>query len=123
MTIDLTDDAHDLLLGNMGYDPTYGARPLKRVIQKHLVDPLALGLLQGDYREGDHVVVDAADGALDVHPHAHRGGGAEGGLEVRGRQTPVSLEPERGQRGPARRVHDRRALGARGRSPASGRSA
>ena len=48
----------------MGYDPTYGARPLKRVIQKHLVDRLALGLLQGDFAAGDHVLVDAADGEL-----------------------------------------------------------
>src|SRR3954465_7911797 len=63
VTVELTDDARTLL-GNLGYDPTYGARPLKRVIQKNLVDPLALGLLQGDYREGDHIVVDAADGAL-----------------------------------------------------------
>jgi ATP-dependent Clp protease ATP-binding subunit ClpB len=48
----------------MGYDPTYGARPLKRVIQKHLVDKLALGLLQGDFAAGDHVRVDAAEGEL-----------------------------------------------------------
>jgi ATP-dependent Clp protease ATP-binding subunit ClpB len=48
----------------MGYDPTYGARPLKRVIQKHLVNPLAIGLLQGDYAAGDTVTVDAADGEL-----------------------------------------------------------
>ena len=46
----------------MGYDPTYGARPLKRVIQKHLVDRLALGLLQGDFAAGDRVRVDATDG-------------------------------------------------------------
>ena len=63
VTVELTDDARTLI-GNLGYDPTYGARPLKRVIQKNLVDPLALGLLQGDYREGDDIVVDAADGAL-----------------------------------------------------------
>ena len=50
----------------MGYDPTYGARPLKRVIQKHLVDRLALGLLQGDFAAGDHVAVDAADGELTL---------------------------------------------------------
>ena len=43
----------------MGYDPTYGARPLKRVIQKRLVDPLALGLLKGEYAAGDAIVVDA----------------------------------------------------------------
>jgi ATP-dependent Clp protease ATP-binding subunit ClpB len=61
--IELSDAARELL-GNMGYDPTYGARPLKRVIQRNLVDPLALGLLQGDYADGDRVVVDAVDGAL-----------------------------------------------------------
>ena len=48
-TIELTDAARDLL-GDMGYDPAYGARPLKRVIQKHLVDPLALGAAQGRLR-------------------------------------------------------------------------
>jgi ATP-dependent Clp protease ATP-binding subunit ClpB len=48
----------------MGYDPTYGARPLKRVIQKHLVDRLALGLLQGDFGAGDAIVVDAVEGEL-----------------------------------------------------------
>jgi ATP-dependent Clp protease ATP-binding subunit ClpB len=62
--VELTDGARELL-GNMGYDPTYGARPLKRVIQKRLVDPLALGLLKGDYAVGDRIVVDAADGALE----------------------------------------------------------
>jgi ATP-dependent Clp protease ATP-binding subunit ClpB len=59
----LTDDARTLL-GNLGYDPTYGARPLKRVIQKHLVDKLALGLLEGQFAEGDTVEVDVADGEL-----------------------------------------------------------
>jgi ATP-dependent Clp protease ATP-binding subunit ClpB len=63
VTVDLTDGAR-VLLGDMGYDPTYGARPLKRVIQKHLVDRLALGLLQGDFAAGDAIVVDAAEGEL-----------------------------------------------------------
>jgi ATP-dependent Clp protease ATP-binding subunit ClpB len=61
--IELTDDARTLL-GNLGYDPTYGARPLKRVIQKRLVDKLALKLLDGELAPGDRVVVDAADGEL-----------------------------------------------------------
>jgi ATP-dependent Clp protease ATP-binding subunit ClpB len=65
--IELTDAARDLL-GNMGYDPAYGARPLKRVIQKQLVDPLALGLLKGQYAAGDRIVVDARDGALRFEP-------------------------------------------------------
>ena len=63
VTVELTDAARELL-GNMGYDPTYGARPLKRVIQKRLVDPLALGLLKGDYAAGDPIVVDAEEGGL-----------------------------------------------------------
>ena len=63
VSVELTDAARTLL-GDLGYDPTYGARPLKRVIQKHLVDRLALGLLQGDFAAGDAVLVDAADGEL-----------------------------------------------------------
>jgi ATP-dependent Clp protease ATP-binding subunit ClpB len=61
--VELTDDARTLL-GNLGYDPTYGARPLKRVIQKRLVDPLALAILEGRFAAGDTVQVDAADGEL-----------------------------------------------------------
>jgi ATP-dependent Clp protease ATP-binding subunit ClpB len=61
--VELTDDARTLL-GNLGYDPTYGARPLKRVIQKQLVDKLALKLLEGEFREGDLVRVDAKEGEL-----------------------------------------------------------
>jgi ATP-dependent Clp protease ATP-binding subunit ClpB len=61
--VELTDDARTLI-GNLGYDPTYGARPLKRVIQKQLVDKLALRLLEGEFAPGDGVLVDAADGEL-----------------------------------------------------------
>jgi ATP-dependent Clp protease ATP-binding subunit ClpB len=61
--VELTDAARTLL-GDLGYDPTYGARPLKRVIQKRLVDQLALAILEGRFREGDTVRVDAADGEL-----------------------------------------------------------
>jgi ATP-dependent Clp protease ATP-binding subunit ClpB len=61
--VEVTEDAKTLL-GDLGYDPTYGARPLKRVIQKHLVDRLALAMLEGEFREGDTVRVAAADGAL-----------------------------------------------------------
>ncbi|MFN8131880.1 MAG: ATP-dependent chaperone ClpB [Solirubrobacteraceae bacterium] len=61
--LELTDDARTLI-GNLGYDPTYGARPLKRVIQKRLVDTLALALLEGSFAAGDRVVVDAQDGEL-----------------------------------------------------------
>ncbi|HEY3190130.1 MAG TPA: hypothetical protein VGJ70_21740, partial [Solirubrobacteraceae bacterium] len=61
--VELSDDARTLL-GNLGYDPTYGARPLKRVIQKQLVDKLALKLLEGEFQPGDRVLVSAADGEL-----------------------------------------------------------
>jgi ATP-dependent Clp protease ATP-binding subunit ClpB len=61
--IELTDDARTLL-GNLGYDPTYGARPLKRVIQKQLIDKLALRLLEGEFTDGDTVRVDASEGEL-----------------------------------------------------------
>jgi ATP-dependent Clp protease ATP-binding subunit ClpB len=63
--VELTGDARTLL-GNLGYDPTYGARPLKRVIQKRLVDPLALAILEGGFVPGDTVHVGAADGALTL---------------------------------------------------------
>jgi ATP-dependent Clp protease ATP-binding subunit ClpB len=59
----LTDNARRLI-GDLGYDPVYGARPLKRVIQKQLVDRLALALLDGRLREGERVSVDAEDGQL-----------------------------------------------------------
>ena len=61
--VELTDHARTLI-GNLGYDPTSGARPLKRVIQKRLVDKLALALLEGEFAAGDRVLVDAADGEL-----------------------------------------------------------
>nr|MBA3300257.1 AAA family ATPase [Thermoleophilaceae bacterium] len=61
--IELTEDARTLI-GNLGYDPTYGARPLKRVIQKKLVDPLALRMLQDEFEPGEIVRVDASEGEL-----------------------------------------------------------
>jgi len=61
--VELTGDARTLL-GNLGFDPTYGARPLKRVIQKQLVDKLALKLLEGEFQPGEHVLVDASGGEL-----------------------------------------------------------
>jgi ATP-dependent Clp protease ATP-binding subunit ClpB len=58
------EDGARRLLGDLGYDPTYGARPLKRVIQKRLVDKLALAILQGEFVAGDVVEVDAVEGEL-----------------------------------------------------------
>jgi ATPases with chaperone activity, ATP-binding subunit len=57
MDIELTEEAKDLLC-ELGYDPTYGARPLKRAIQKYIQDPLALKILEGKFVEGDITIVD-----------------------------------------------------------------
>ena len=46
------------LLGSLGYDPNYGARPVKRVIQQHLENEIAKGILRGDYKEEDTILVD-----------------------------------------------------------------
>jgi ATP-dependent Clp protease ATP-binding subunit ClpB len=51
-------DGAKRLLAKEGYDPAYGARPLKRVIQREILDPLSLEILQGKFREGDHVTVE-----------------------------------------------------------------
>ena len=58
ISLELTDAAKDLLF-TQGYDPNFGARPLKRAIQKLIQDPLALKILDGEVLHGDHIVVDA----------------------------------------------------------------
>lgn len=57
ITLDLTDSAKQMV-AESGYDPVYGARPLKRTIQKLIQDPLATEILKGDFKDGDHIVVD-----------------------------------------------------------------
>jgi ATP-dependent Clp protease ATP-binding subunit ClpB len=61
--VELTDRAKDLLIAE-GYDPMYGARPLKRAIQREVLDPLAMRVLQGEFKEGDAVRIDASGGQL-----------------------------------------------------------
>jgi ATP-dependent Clp protease ATP-binding subunit ClpB len=63
LTIELTDDAKEVL-AEAGWDPSYGARPLKRAIQRLLENPLALRLLEGDFGDGDTIRVDAQHGDL-----------------------------------------------------------
>jgi ATP-dependent Clp protease ATP-binding subunit ClpB len=63
LALELTDDAK-AVLAEAGWDPTYGARPLKRAIQRMLENPLALRLLEGEFAEGDTIRVDARDGEL-----------------------------------------------------------
>ena len=63
LTLDV-DAAAKKLLASEGYDPQFGARPLKRAIQEHLLDPLATKLLDGSFKPGDQVKVSAKDGEL-----------------------------------------------------------
>jgi hypothetical protein len=63
ISLDVTDAAKELL-AEEGWDPAYGARPLKRAIQRRVENPLALRLLEGDFAEGDVVRVDASDGEI-----------------------------------------------------------
>ena len=60
----MLDDAARDLLGEVGFDPVYGARPLKRAIQQQLENPLAQRILRGDFAPGDVIKVSARDGAL-----------------------------------------------------------
>jgi ATP-dependent Clp protease ATP-binding subunit ClpB len=63
ISLRVTDAARDMI-ATLGYDPAFGARPLKRVIQKHVLDPLALKLLAGDVLDGEQVVIDWLDGGF-----------------------------------------------------------
>jgi ATP-dependent Clp protease ATP-binding subunit ClpB len=63
LSLEVTDEAKELL-AEEGWDPAYGARPLKRAIQRLVENPLALELLEGRFESGDTVRVDARDGEL-----------------------------------------------------------
>jgi ATP-dependent Clp protease ATP-binding subunit ClpB len=63
LTLKLTDAAK-VHLAREGYDPVYGARPLKRAIQHSLLDPLSMEILAGTFREGDTITADARDGKI-----------------------------------------------------------
>ena len=65
LTLRVSDTAIDVL-AREGYDPTYGARPLRRVIQRRLQDPIAMAILEGSFHEGDIVEVEAAGGELRI---------------------------------------------------------
>jgi len=64
ITLDLSDSAKELI-AREGYDPVYGARPLKRAIQKEILDPLSIDILEGKVHEGETVHVDAKNGTLE----------------------------------------------------------
>ena len=70
LTLDVSDPAREYL-AELGWDPQYGARPLKRAIQRHLEDPLAMAVLAGEFLPGDTVkVVRAPDGELRLDKRA-----------------------------------------------------
>jgi len=64
VTLDLTDEARSFL-ARAGYDPAFGARPLKRSIQKLITNPLANRILAGDFKKGDWIRVDVNENSLD----------------------------------------------------------
>ncbi len=66
LRLELTNPALDLL-GEAGFDPVYGARPLKRAIQQKLENTLAQAILKGEFMPGDAIVVDAEEGNLVLH--------------------------------------------------------
>ncbi len=71
IVLETTPDAVELL-AEQGYDPDMGARPLKRVIQQKVEDPLSDALLSGQFSDGDTVVVDAKDGEIFLHRAEHQ---------------------------------------------------
>jgi ATP-dependent Clp protease ATP-binding subunit ClpB len=66
ISLELTDDAKELI-AEKGYDPVYGARPLKRAIQRLIQDPLAVKILGGEFKDGDRVEVEAETDELSFH--------------------------------------------------------
>jgi ATP-dependent Clp protease ATP-binding subunit ClpB len=64
ITLDMSPDAK-LLLADLGWDPIFGARPLKRAIQRHIQDPLAVAILEGSVNEGDHVQISTTNDGND----------------------------------------------------------
>ena len=65
LTLEISDAAKEHL-ARAGYDPAFGARPLKRALQKEIIDPLAMRLLEGKFKPGDTVFVNLIDGKLEL---------------------------------------------------------
>ena len=65
LTLEISDPAKEFL-AQEGYDPAFGARPLKRALQREIIDPLAIRLLEGKFKPGDTVFVRMMDGVLDL---------------------------------------------------------
>jgi ATP-dependent Clp protease ATP-binding subunit ClpB len=91
ITMELTSAARELLFVE-GYDRAYGARPLKRAIQRLIQDPLALKLLEGEIRAGDHVLVDGDLGSRKMNFTVSRGGGAEAEAKTKTKTAATTVE-------------------------------
>jgi ATP-dependent Clp protease ATP-binding subunit ClpB len=87
LTLEVTPAAQDLL-AEQGFDPVYGARPLKRTIQHLVQDPLAMRILEGEFRDGDTVMVDAKNGEIVLERKA-------GTTNVAAEEEPVEAEATR----------------------------
>ena len=86
----VSDRAIDVLT-DLGYSPEYGARPLKRVVQKELETPIARGIISGEYNEGDAVIVDAdLDAIRLVIEKGKRREDKEGGAPVASDLAPAA---------------------------------
>ena len=77
--LEVTDAAQDLLTQE-GYDPVYGARPLKRVIQRVIEDPVSEGVLSGEFKPGSTVIADLVDGQVKLQVEESSNGSDEGGV-------------------------------------------
>jgi len=66
LKVSLTDAAHQYIIEN-GYDPVYGARPLRRYIQSHVENMIAYRIIEGNLHEGSELIVDAGENGLFLH--------------------------------------------------------
>ena len=105
MALEITERAK-ALLADKGYDPVYGARPLKRTIQRLIQDPLAVKILAGEFKEGDRVKVDSQ--GERTHFHSWSGGR---GRNERAKDAPLNASPKRIPLGLARVRKDFRRPG------------
>ena len=105
LDIELTEAAK-AALAKEGFDPTYGARPLKRAIQREIQDKLAMALLEGRFKEGDKIIVDAdSEGKLTFeHADAVRASRAQCGEQFGGNSLRVSLRLPAGAPRPCTRA-------------------
>ena len=72
LTLEITDGAKSWL-AKVGFDPLFGARPLRRAVERHVENPLSTRVLRGEFNEGDKVVVDLVDDALTFTAEAAEG--------------------------------------------------